>query len=71
MTEESAGVTLFFRHSRAGGNPDNMKMYSDMRYDPTRALDPRLRGDDRTERGDAPSFPSFPRRRESRQHENV
>ena len=29
-----------------------MKMCSDMRYNPTRTLDPRLRGDDRTERGD-------------------
>jgi len=29
-----------------------MKMYSDKRYGPNRTLDPRLRGDDRRERGD-------------------
>jgi hypothetical protein len=49
---ESAGVTLLSRHSRESGNPDNMKMYSDKRYDPIRRLDPRLRGDDEKGRGD-------------------
>jgi hypothetical protein len=46
-----AGMSLFFRHSRGGGNPDNMKMYGDMRYGLTR-LDPRLRGDDGRLRGE-------------------
>ena len=50
MTRGSARMTLFFRHSREGGNPDNMKMYSDMRHGPTSSLDPRLRGDDKRER---------------------
>jgi len=50
MTRRTGGTTLFFRHSREGGNPDNMKMYSDMRHGPTSSLDPRLRGDDKRER---------------------
>jgi hypothetical protein len=42
-------LPIFFRHSRGGGNPDNIKMYRDMRYGPTSGLDSRLRGDDEKE----------------------
>jgi len=40
------------RAAEGSGNPDNMKMYDDMRYGLTSKLDPRLRGDDERVRGD-------------------
>jgi len=40
------------RAAEGSGNPDNMKMYDDMRYGLTSRLDPRLRGDDERVRGD-------------------